>query len=710
MGIIDLFKKPSKESAREISLTNLDSKASSNNMPYLTNWMYATKLGKPRGINIPEIRQYAKCAWVQMVTKAIIKQIKSTDWKIVPIDEESDEQLTDQIDYATNFLNFPNANKQTFGDLWGAYLHDVLEIDAGIIWKGKDSKSRLSELYCYDAASFLVDLDEHGRISGYYQYSFRAPNATPLKYSTDELIYGVMSTNTEFFPYGWSPLMSVLQEAELLINGTRWNKEFFLNNAIPDGAFMVKMDKDQMDRLESIWHSKIKGQPHKFLFLNGEGEFQDFTKSNRDMEWLAGQKWYFHLIFAAYGLSPAEVGFYEDVNRSAQEGQERTTVKNAIRPYLQHIADKINREILPDLLGTPLKVKFKWFPKDHVAEEIEHKQTIDKLNSGVYTINEVRRLEGKESVEWGDKPMNLYQQERFTELTNQKEDEPKKKPNFENNTDESDDDEDEDLDKSYKSENYEVIEDANDYNEFLKKNMDYWEESILKALDKHLKDEVKEYDTKTFSQFISRVFNVVNTANFLTGLKKVIKVSMTNGVKDAEQELNLDIGVSDMFNNQVKYNADRQLEGFNINGKRWHGLKGVARNLQVKIYKTVQEGLMDKKGLDDISSEIKDIMSKEKGGMVKGEVTEGRSMKIARTESGRFRNSGRLQAYMDSGLKGKKKWVALLDSKTSDICKRLNGQEVELNGYFKDSLTGKEFLHPPANVNCRSVLQFVFTE
>ena len=123
-------------------------------------------------------------------------------------------------------------------------------------------------------------------------------------------------------------------------------------------------------------------------------------------EWLDGQKWYHHAIFAAYGVSPQEVGFYENSNKATGESQERITVKNAVKPYLKLIEDKINREIIPELVGHD-EVKFKWFPKDDTAEKVKHEQMMAKLNANVYTINEVRAKEGLDPVEWGEQPMAM---------------------------------------------------------------------------------------------------------------------------------------------------------------------------------------------------------------------------------------------------------------------------------------------------------------
>jgi SPP1 gp7 family putative phage head morphogenesis protein len=77
---------------------------------------------------------------------------------------------------------------------------------------------------------------------------------------------------------------------------------------------------------------------------------------------------------------------------------------------------------------------------------------------------------------------------------------------------------------------------------------------------------------------------------------------------------------------------------------------------------------------------------------------------IARTELNRASNEGALSGYKQSGLKGKKTWLAKLDKDTSPICRFLNGKSVGLNEKFV--YKGEEYDCPPSHPNCRSTLVF----
>jgi HK97 family phage portal protein len=404
MAIFDLFKR-AKTRLKEVRLFNAGNTAVTEELPFYADWFYNAKFGIPRRVNLVEVRQYAKSPWVQMVVNAILKQVMTTKWDVVSSDEEDETDYSSDVEKTKTFLNYPNRNGDDFWGVWVPFLRDVLEIDSGTVFKGRNAGGELVELFAYDGGRFLISVDEHGILENYWQYSFRYPSNAPLLVEKEDLVYGKVNVNSEMQPYGWSPLQSILQEVELLIQSTRWNKEFYRNSAVPDGLINVEMEKDELDKLKSTWKQEMKGKAHKLAFVDSKTlNFTSMIKSNRDMEWLEGSKWYFHTVFGAYGLSPQEVGFFEKSSRATGESQERITIRNAIKPYLALVERKINREILPELVGHD-NIKFKWFPKDDASEKIEHEQNMDELDKGALTINEYRKIKGRDSVGWGDEPM-----------------------------------------------------------------------------------------------------------------------------------------------------------------------------------------------------------------------------------------------------------------------------------------------------------------
>jgi len=81
---------------------------------------------------------------------------------------------------------------------------------------------------------------------------------------------------------------------------------------------------------------------------------------------------------------------------------------------------------------------------------------------------------------------------------------------------------------------------------------------------------------------------------------------------------------------------------------------------------------------------------------------------IARTETNRAENQGKLLAMKNSGMDMKKQWLSAHDERTSELCKTLDGQTVDLDDDFHArDWTGQS---PPSHVNCRSTMIFIEKE
>lgn len=88
-----------------------------------------------------------------------------------------------------------------------------------------------------------------------------------------------------------------------------------------------------------------------------------------------------------------------------------------------------------------------------------------------------------------------------------------------------------------------------------------------------------------------------------------------------------------------------------------------------------------------------------------------RARTIARTETADAMSQGLQDGWRKAEEQGltppgtKKRWVAFIDDRVSEICEGLNGEEVGINELFSEGISG-----PPAHPNCRSTLQLVFPQ
>jgi len=691
--------------------------------PVFPEWFFTARIGQPRKINYLEIRKFARSPWVQMVINTIKKEIMTIPWDVESADEEDElnESLKEEV---KSFLEKVDSESNSILDICNEGITDIAEIDA-LTWVkvySNDSyemkevpvlndvgnvigvenrpvlkpfgKRKLLEVRSADPATFLKQIDIFKRMQYFYQYSWKNPRSSPLRFEPDEVAYNMMNKRS-YKLYGFSPIQSIQQILELLIQSTRFNKDNFKNNAFPDGIISLPgANPDSMKQFKELWLKQVKGKPHKLIWHNTDAKFTPFNLTNRDMEWLEGQKWFFHLVFGVYGVSPTEAGFHENVNRSTQEGQERVTVKNAIKPYLKLLEETINKFVLPDLLQDekPL-VRFVFKPKDHVAEQIEFDQAMAELDKGTLTINEYRRLRGREPISGGDEPSNLASsriaQEQLSVNSvgvNNKDDglvdeNGSKKKGFVKSSD---------LDAGS-----DVVEEADDYSDFMEKTVSKWEKRVVGKLERT--DLSKKNDS--FGEFLAVLMNSVNTLDFQKVIRGFIKGTLNESIGVVEDELGVQIGFTKRFNDLLGRLEKEQFEGYVISGKKWHGIRGATKQTRFKILKEVEDGLSEGLSKSEI---VKSVRSVFKGS------TLSQAVSIARTETTRFLGMGKLEAFKESELGLLKVPVAAMDSRTSDLCRRLNnkykGEGVGLDEEYVDDVTGKSFMNPPHHPQCRCTL------
>ncbi len=688
-----------------------------------TEWWYATPygLGISRGIDVSEVRQFAMEPFVQMVMTKIKKEILNIPWEFVNTDEEDKEEYKELKEKAKNFFDNINDQGQCFNDIVGKMMPDLMEIDAGCWVKYYNLSKELKGVYARDGAQFTKQTTIDGTIHYWYQYSWRQPYGIPVQFDPNEIVYFMMNPRA-YKMYGFSPLQSIQQVLQLLIHSTRYNKEFFENNAMMDWLVNFGgMADDVLKTVKAEFDKKYKSKGHITGYSNVDDmKIQQFSKSNRDMEWLEGQKWYFHLVFGVFGLSPAEVGFYDDVNRSAMEGQERVSVKGAIKPYLYLIERAVKRNLLPEVLGfkpdkdgnfEDIPIKFKYMPEDHVAEKLK-KEWYDKMiTNKIISINEYRVKFGMKPMEsdYANNPLQMQEEEKemrdsmIEQGDNGRQDDDKKKPPKESDKGKPKEQPKgkmrKDTDSEVEFTPLDIVEESESYDEFLEKWFTHFEKKVIASIESGIIQKNEKYIEKSFGDFLQRLFGIINTVGFKRKVMKFIKIPMKEGLRSAEDELGIDIGISDAFNQKADIFAEQELNGYTLpDGKKWHGIKGVTAQVQTEIYSAVRDGVIDKKSNTEIATEVKRVFTK---------VEDVRALAIARTETNRFVNEGKIQAYMDSGLEGKKQWISHIDDVTSDECRRLNNQIVGLNENFIDEKTGIAYFAPPVKTNCRSTTRFL---
>lgn len=258
------------------------------------------------------------------------------------------------------------------------------------------------------------------------------------------------------------------------------------------------------------------------------------------------------------------------------------------------------------------------------------------------------------------------------------------------------------METRYKSinlmEGEDIVKDSKSYNEFIGKYFNNLEKGVLRHINKI---GLEKSITKNFGDFLQELFGFTNTLIFAKHVKKFIKSDLETGRTEAEDELGIKLGFNEAYQLKLNKLANEQLNGYTINGKKWHGIKGVTKEIQQKVIVIVQNGINENKSNAQVSEEIKGVFDS---------FSEHRSQMIARTETNRVINEGLLLGYKESGLEGGKVFKSIHDNRSSPICDRLSkkygNKPIPLDDLFIDDETNLSFISPPCHPSCRSRIIF----
>ncbi|NCC99960.1 MAG: hypothetical protein EOL95_09725 [Bacteroidia bacterium] len=185
---------------------------------------------------------------------------------------------------------------------------------------------------------------------------------------------------------------------------------------------------------------------------------------------------------------------------------------------------------------------------------------------------------------------------------------------------------------------------------------------------------------------IERFIKNISLPTALTeSLSRDIRLSFDFGVQAVEKVINQNIL-------EINPEVIQFLENYNFDL-----VKGLNETLANQLRDTLKRGIINGDNSRVIAKDIKKIF----------ETTKHRAEMIARTETARAYNFGALKAAESANVELLKYYSAVLDDRTSAICRRLSKKyskdnAIPIDKEFIDKESGWRGLYPPAHVGCRS--------
>ena len=776
------------------------------NRSYIPKFLYKPPYGYPRYANMSYTRFLAATPYVEMCIKTILDELTSIEWDIIPHPKLPEGQVVDgEVQHIKSFFENPNTNPESFHDVFVKLpMRDLMEVNSSVHNKIFNLKQEMVELVARDAITFTKNPDIHGMMTkraeilvpkqivvnpgevynpfqlipanivreeaAYFQYGWIS-GPIPVPFGKREIVWIQDMMRTDDF-YGYSPVQVLEKNIQTLIYQIEADLEYFNDNNVPKGIIGLEdSDAEEIKAFKEQWNNQQRKKDefgnwkkimNKVPIVNRVPVFTRIEFSASEMQLIEKQKWYTKIVWACFGVTATELGYTEDAQGQANQiVQSQVFKKKAINPKLRLMEQRYNFDVVSefgytfDLNGVQVpKYIFKFLIKD--SDEDTKKYTLYKLqstDSGIKTINEIRKEEGLDPVEWGDEDPRMKPQSAVNFGDNfggdrtipqiEKEGEPPKKPTGAEDPNKTKKKTEKELEgtakkKAKSTENPLILKEGETPSDpkrlrdailfILKED----KELIMDLIDKEVNremvlSEIKGADYSSFDDCVSKNKDKSDPEAYCAVIMRKIEGKGINEILNKVVSLLSASAVRDIAYTVIKSNflngwddAEKQMDRNFVPDRAaidyianytFENIKDVTDDTADKLRGELQRAFMNGEGTDAIKNRVDKIF----------DTAANRAETIARTETSRAVSFGKLGAWKASGLDAKKWLLWTDDNRTSEVTKALHKkygsaqQAIPLDENFKATVVvGKkkktviiiDQQAPPFHPNERDSLMF----
>lgn len=314
--------------------------------------------------------------------------------------------VTDAVAVATRIMKRPDGT--TPFDQWLVeYLEDVLRYDAGALHIGRLRNGQAAALEVVAGTDIAPLLSYSGRrpqvpAPAFTQFLSGVPGVWMSGYNPNwrpgdlaELIYQPFRPQPES-PYGLPPMEYLLLTANTDIRFQWHFLNFFTEGTIPSQfaeAPPDQSDPDAIGRWQELWDGAMEGdqsQKHKVKWVPAGTKMTPASPASQAFDFRFPE-YLIRRSCAAFKVTPNDLGFTLDVNRSTGETQTDVQFRTGTLPRVRYIKGILDF-FLQDVLGLPVQYEFDLGQEkeDRLAEAQAHEvyvrigaESPDEVRAGV---------------------------------------------------------------------------------------------------------------------------------------------------------------------------------------------------------------------------------------------------------------------------------------------------------------------------------------
>jgi len=296
----------------------------------------------------------------QICTKHLINDVRSLDYAWEPPPGCKDD-VSEDIAAAEAFWDSPD-KRQPFRAWLAEYLEDVIKFDAGSLYIRRNNAGEPIALEVVSGTTILPLVDFYGRrpededdeeppedlfdgeiVPAYAQIIEGLPW---VWLAADDLIYQLWNPQPKS-QYGRAPLEAVLISANTDIRFQWHFLQFFTEGSVPEGYMEAPPDQSdptQIAHWQEVWDAVMSGDQSMKRKIRWVPNGTKFTESKPSASKFDSEfpLYLMRRTCAAHGITPNDLGFTENVNKSSGDTQIDVQFRVGTAPLLRHCEDVIN--------------------------------------------------------------------------------------------------------------------------------------------------------------------------------------------------------------------------------------------------------------------------------------------------------------------------------------------------------------------------------
>jgi HK97 family phage portal protein len=350
---------------------------------------------KPTSYNL---RRFSETPVARRAINCIKDRIAGMRWRVQPRQGYSLEAIPEggaRVRILTDNFDAPNPD-DSFRSLAEQVLEDIIVGGFGALEvQASGDPSRPVVLWPVDGSSIRMNVDWDGspQSQRYIQVTNQSGANGQIKLDDDELIYIRLNPRTHT-PFGLGRLEVAFETINAFLGAHRYASRLASNTVVQYALWLQDLTPEHHERLIRWWQDEIEGTG-KVPILSVESKpevlrFGGGTDADLRLQW---QEFLIRVIANAFDLPPFYLGLERDVNRSTAGEMNELAFRQAIVPTARLLAEHLTRDAIAKKLGwSDLEFVFADVDVTDPMQEAQIQQIL--LQSGVLTVNEVRRMRG----------------------------------------------------------------------------------------------------------------------------------------------------------------------------------------------------------------------------------------------------------------------------------------------------------------------------